>query len=235
MQEFQQIDAQIAHCEQEIAALAEAKNILQAQRGEILQRAREQKRPALMAVIEELGFRPEDLFEIAKKAKPDENAPKKYRDPETGELWSGKGNEPKWIAGKDKKQFLNPAWEEHKNKKKGSGKSTSTDPKAEANQDMAQDTSAVQVPASVSAAPQTIVAVTAAPETPISQNEVSAANTAQDPVSVSAPAIPTVATTTSVDATLSSEASTVNVTVVSTPASAVPTTDSGSQPMAIAA
>lgn len=30
----------------------------------------------------------------------------KYRDPQTGATWSGRGVAPKWIAGKDRAQFL---------------------------------------------------------------------------------------------------------------------------------
>ncbi len=30
----------------------------------------------------------------------------KYRDPETGKEWSGRGIAPKWLAGKDKTKFL---------------------------------------------------------------------------------------------------------------------------------
>jgi DNA-binding protein H-NS len=30
----------------------------------------------------------------------------KYRDPETGAVWSGRGVAPKWISGKDRAQFL---------------------------------------------------------------------------------------------------------------------------------
>ena len=29
----------------------------------------------------------------------------KYRDPETGATWSGRGKPPKWIAGKDRTEF----------------------------------------------------------------------------------------------------------------------------------
>ena len=29
----------------------------------------------------------------------------KYRDPETGSTWSGRGKPPKWIAGKDRTEF----------------------------------------------------------------------------------------------------------------------------------
>jgi len=30
----------------------------------------------------------------------------KYRDPETGATWSGRGRPPKWIAGKDRSSFV---------------------------------------------------------------------------------------------------------------------------------
>jgi DNA-binding protein H-NS len=30
----------------------------------------------------------------------------KYRDPETGATWSGRGVAPRWIAGKDREAFL---------------------------------------------------------------------------------------------------------------------------------
>ncbi|MCG5075853.1 H-NS family nucleoid-associated regulatory protein [Paraburkholderia tagetis] len=30
----------------------------------------------------------------------------KYRDPETGSTWSGRGKPPRWIAGKDREKFL---------------------------------------------------------------------------------------------------------------------------------
>jgi DNA-binding protein H-NS len=30
----------------------------------------------------------------------------KYRDPESGSTWSGRGKPPKWIAGQDRDSFL---------------------------------------------------------------------------------------------------------------------------------
>jgi DNA-binding protein H-NS len=30
----------------------------------------------------------------------------KYRNPETGDTWTGRGKPPRWIAGKDKDQYL---------------------------------------------------------------------------------------------------------------------------------
>jgi DNA-binding protein H-NS len=34
----------------------------------------------------------------------------KYRDPVTGDTWSGKGNAPLWTQGKPLEQFINPEW-----------------------------------------------------------------------------------------------------------------------------
>lgn len=34
------------------------------------------------------------------------NVMPKYRDPQTGATWSGRGKPPTWIAGKDRKQYL---------------------------------------------------------------------------------------------------------------------------------
>jgi DNA-binding protein H-NS len=41
----------------------------------------------------------------AGKGKGQKVAPK-YRDPETGKTWTGRGVAPKWIAGKDREAFL---------------------------------------------------------------------------------------------------------------------------------
>ncbi|WP_239168198.1 H-NS family nucleoid-associated regulatory protein [Burkholderia pseudomallei] len=37
------------------------------------------------------------------------HAAPRYWNPETGQTWSGRGAEPKWIVGKDRSQFLLPA------------------------------------------------------------------------------------------------------------------------------
>lgn len=36
--------------------------------------------------------------------------PKKFRHPETGAEWSGRGKAPAWIKNNDKTLFVNPAW-----------------------------------------------------------------------------------------------------------------------------
>jgi DNA-binding protein H-NS len=42
----------------------------------------------------------------AGKTTADRKVAPKYRDPETGKTWTGRGVAPKWIAGKDREAFL---------------------------------------------------------------------------------------------------------------------------------
>ncbi|WP_322081272.1 H-NS histone family protein [Burkholderia sp. BCC1972] len=59
--------------------------------GRVLQEIRE--------CVEEFGFKPDDVFSKRRK----HNA--KYYNPVTGQTWSGRGREPLWIRGKDRKSF----------------------------------------------------------------------------------------------------------------------------------
>lgn len=53
---------------------------------------------------EELGFRAtRGRGAAAAKKAP---LPPKYRNPKTGETWSGRGRTPAWLAGKNKERFL---------------------------------------------------------------------------------------------------------------------------------
>jgi len=56
-------------------------------------------------LIEVYELTPQDIFDI-EEAMPGEVPNAKYRDPETGDTWSGKGRPPRWIIGKDREQFL---------------------------------------------------------------------------------------------------------------------------------
>ena len=56
------------------------------------------------ALIQEHGLTAADVFPAA-KAKGSVGAPK-YRDPDTGATWTGRGKPPRWILGKDRGQFL---------------------------------------------------------------------------------------------------------------------------------
>ncbi len=59
---------------------------------------------AARALIAEHGLTAADVFPAA-KAKGSVGAPK-YRDPDTGATWTGRGKPPNWINGKDRAPFL---------------------------------------------------------------------------------------------------------------------------------
>ncbi|MDB5822879.1 MAG: histone [Herminiimonas sp.] len=52
--------------------------------------------------VDQLGAAPRSKI-VRKSRSP--VAPK-YRDPESGKTWSGRGKEPRWLGGKDRNQFL---------------------------------------------------------------------------------------------------------------------------------
>ena len=59
------------------------------------------------AIIEQYGLSASDLFsrKAGVKGGGGKVAPK-YRNPSTGETWTGRGKAPKWIDGKDRSNYL---------------------------------------------------------------------------------------------------------------------------------
>jgi DNA-binding protein H-NS len=63
---------------------------------------------AAREMVEAFGLTEEDVFSIkVKKAGTVKGSTvaAKYKDPESGKTWTGRGKAPLWIAGKDKTQF----------------------------------------------------------------------------------------------------------------------------------
>ena len=61
------------------------------------------------ALIEEFGLTSADLFGKGKGSTAKKEGSKvapKYRDPNTGATWTGRGKAPRWLDGKDRNQFL---------------------------------------------------------------------------------------------------------------------------------
>lgn len=58
-------------------------------------------------LIQEFGLTEADVFGAVKRAVRKSTGPvaPKYRDPATGQTWTGRGKAPKWIADKDRQQF----------------------------------------------------------------------------------------------------------------------------------
>ncbi len=74
----------------------------------------EEKQKAVKKVhelIEAYGIGPKDVFgRVSYRSNSDPSQPKrtvepKYRDPETGATWTGRGLAPKWLAGKNRDDF----------------------------------------------------------------------------------------------------------------------------------
>ena len=80
----------------------------QALDAEIEQARRAEAEAALANVRETIaafGFTPDDLFGTRRKSRgASSNAPR-FRHPETGETWGGRGPRPRWLKGKDPEQF----------------------------------------------------------------------------------------------------------------------------------
>jgi DNA-binding protein H-NS len=64
--------------------------------GAALERVRE--------AVAEFGFTPEDVFG-KRRGNTRRAAAPKYRNPETGETWSGRGRAPRWIKDQDLERF----------------------------------------------------------------------------------------------------------------------------------
>lgn len=61
----------------------------------------------IKAKIQEYELTEVDLFSSEKKTRKTVATVKpKYRNPKTGDTWTGRGKPPKWIAGKNKTEFL---------------------------------------------------------------------------------------------------------------------------------
>lgn len=61
-------------------------------------------------LVAEHGLTAQDVFPVRTRrtgsAKAAGKVAAKYRDPATGQTWTGRGKAPKWIDGKDRHQFL---------------------------------------------------------------------------------------------------------------------------------
>jgi DNA-binding protein H-NS len=102
MSKLQELIAEKTRLESEISAL------ISASRKEAIDKVR--------ALIQEFDLTAEEIgragtsSRAAKKSggssKVGTKVQPKYRDPETGATWSGRGVAPRWIAGKDREAFL---------------------------------------------------------------------------------------------------------------------------------
>jgi DNA-binding protein H-NS len=55
--------------------------------------------------VADFGFTPEDIFFGTRRKGSGHAIAAKYRNPETGDTWSGRGRAPSWLKGKDFELF----------------------------------------------------------------------------------------------------------------------------------
>lgn len=64
----------------------------------------------IRSLVDTFGLTARDIFASKNAASPKKasktTVSAKYRDPDTGSTWSGRGLPPRWMAGKDKSAFL---------------------------------------------------------------------------------------------------------------------------------
>jgi DNA-binding protein H-NS len=97
MPTYKQLTAQLEKLQAEVAAAREK---------EVADAIAEIK-----AKIAEYGLTAEELGFLAARGRgaaggKREPLPPKYRNPKTGETWSGRGRTPAWLAGKNRERFL---------------------------------------------------------------------------------------------------------------------------------
>lgn len=59
----------------------------------------------IRGLIEAFGLTQDDIFPAAKQKRETGAVAPKYRDPVTGQTWSGRGKPPNWIKDQDRSQF----------------------------------------------------------------------------------------------------------------------------------
>lgn len=57
------------------------------------------------SLIEQYGLTASDIFSKRAGKTTGGKVPAKYRDPATGQTWTGRGKAPKWIEGQDRSRF----------------------------------------------------------------------------------------------------------------------------------
>jgi len=84
----------------DLQELLKERNELELRIQQLDQHARSSAIFQVKKLISDFGLEPYDVFdEISIKVEP------RYRNPETGELWTGRGKTPKWLIGKDRSLY----------------------------------------------------------------------------------------------------------------------------------
>ncbi|WP_298209290.1 H-NS histone family protein [Acidovorax sp.] len=85
------------------AELLNQKKLLDEQIANAKKAESEQALQTVLQLVQEFGFTAQQVFPWKPQPK---KVAAKYRDPDTGATWSGRGKPPQWIAGKDRAPFV---------------------------------------------------------------------------------------------------------------------------------
>jgi DNA-binding protein H-NS len=91
-----------------LAELIKQKEALEAQIANTRQSELADAISKVKALVAEHGLTQKDAFggsKVAKKSSSGGKVAAKYRDPSTGQTWTGRGKAPKWIDGQDRSKF----------------------------------------------------------------------------------------------------------------------------------
>ena len=93
-----------------LAELIKQKEELESQIASVRQNELADAVSKVRALVAEYGLTQEDIFPGVKRTRSADASGRgkvaaKFRDPETGATWTGRGKAPKWIDGKDRTQF----------------------------------------------------------------------------------------------------------------------------------
>lgn len=87
--------------------LLQQREQLEKQISEARQRENSQAIEKVRDLVNEFGLTAEDIFaQVKKPVKTGQKVAAKYRNPSTGDTWTGRGKPPKWIQGKERDQFV---------------------------------------------------------------------------------------------------------------------------------
>jgi DNA-binding protein H-NS len=74
-----------------------------------IEAARQAEADAALATVREtiaaFGFSADDVFGTRRKPRGASSGAPRFRHPDTGETWGGRGPRPRWLKGKDPEQF----------------------------------------------------------------------------------------------------------------------------------
>lgn len=80
---------------------------LQALAEEARRKELDEARAKIRQLMQAHGIAADELNETPKKSsKVQKSVAPKYRDPETGKTWSGRGRAPTWLKGRNKEEFV---------------------------------------------------------------------------------------------------------------------------------